>query len=257
MTDQKTIAAALAAPFKPEELKSRPGRGGNTFTYVDARSVAQRLDDVLGIDGWQFEVQVADLAKHVVKGTLTAVVGGKSVQREDFGYPNGAEAMEPLKEGATDALRRCAAQFGVGRSLYTNPTQTALSVAPARLPARPSVPVADELVLPRSIPSAPIGDEQAQVALAAAMMFGQGLCPDHDQAWELKPAGVSKATGKPYNAFWSCAGRTDGQFCKKKPAIAWINLQTRDEGQAMLDAKSKGLHDGNKELEETLESLPF
>jgi hypothetical protein len=80
MTDQKTIAAALAAPFKPEELKSRPGRGGNTFTYVDARSVAQRLDDVLGIDGWQFEVQVADLAKHVVKGTLTAVVGGKSVQ---------------------------------------------------------------------------------------------------------------------------------------------------------------------------------
>ncbi|MFM8279712.1 MAG: Rad52/Rad22 family DNA repair protein [Candidatus Limnocylindrus sp.] len=243
MTDQKTIAAALAAPFKPEELKSRPGRGGNTFTYVDARSVAQRLDDVLGIDGWQFEVQVADLARHVVKGTLTVVIGGKSVQREDFGYPNGAEAMEPLKEGATDALRRCAARFGVG-SLYTNPTQTPLSVAPARLPARSSVPVADELAEPRVRVSAPIADEQAQIALAAAMLFGKGLCPEHDQAWELKPAGVSKATGKPYSAFWSCSGRTDGKFCKQKPSIDWINAQAT---AAPAPAP----------VEETLADLPF
>jgi len=78
------------------------------------------------------------------------------------------------------------------------------------------------------------------------MIFGQGLCPDHDQAWELKPAGVSKATGKPYNAFWSCAGRTDGQFCKKKPAIAWINQQT---APVAAPAPIKP--------EDDLESLPF
>ena len=54
----KQIAAALAAPFTGADLKSRPGRGGMTFTYADARAVAQRLDDVLGLAGWQFEVKI-------------------------------------------------------------------------------------------------------------------------------------------------------------------------------------------------------
>jgi len=56
----KDIAAALLAPFEEKDLKHRPGRAGMTFTYADARAVAQRLDDVLGIEGWQFEVKVAD-----------------------------------------------------------------------------------------------------------------------------------------------------------------------------------------------------
>jgi hypothetical protein len=240
----KEIATALAAPFRPEELKTRPGRAGLTFTYADARAVAQRLDDVLGIAGWQFEVVVADPARNVVKGTLTIVIEGKSVQREDFGYPNGAEAMEPLKEAATDSLRRCAAQIGVGRSLYSSGGGTTASVAPTRHPARVSAPVVDEVPAPKSVPSAPVGDEQAQVALAAAMLFGQGLCLDHDQAWELKPAGVSKATGKPYNAFWSCSGRTDGQFCKRKPSLDWINTQAKVERVA-------------DEPKDDLSSLPF
>ena len=242
----KEIATALAAPFKPEELKTRPGRAGMTFTYADARAVAQRLDDVLGLAGWQFEVVVADPARNVVKGTLTIVIEGKSVQREDFGYPNGAEAMEPLKEAATDALRRCAAQIGVGRSLYGSGGGTPASVAPTRLPARVSVPVADELVAPKVVISAPTSDEQAQVALAAAMLFGQGLCPDHDQAWELKPAGISKATGKPYNAFWSCSGRTDGKFCKNKPSLDWIKAQAKLEPAA-----------SPAQVEDNLSDLPF
>ena len=96
----------------------------------------------------------------------------------------------------------------------------------------------------------------SDVAVAAAMLFAEGECPDHRTAWSFKPAGISKA-GKPYNAFHACSGKSNGTFCQRKPSIAWVNAQVRDEGEAMLAAKAKGLHDGNPELETALEELPF
>jgi len=134
------IAQALQAPFAPEDLKQRPGRGGLTFTYADARAVAARLDDVLGCDGWSFEVAVADPARSVVKGSLALRIDGKSVIREDFGYPNSTQDDEPLKSAASDALRRCAAQSGVGRSLYSPDRSGVAPVAQMRHAAPRLVP---------------------------------------------------------------------------------------------------------------------
>ena len=245
----KNIAAALAAPFKPEELKNRPGRAGMTFTYADARAVAQRLDDVLGLEGWQFEVKVADSTRSVVHGTLIVVIEGKTTIRQDFGYPNSTQDDEPLKSAASDALRRCAAQLGVGRSLYS-PDKVAGSV---QVPPRVQTPLS---VAPRAVSVDSVRETDAILMAKAAMVFVQGECPDHQIGWQLKPAGISKA-GKAYEAFWSCTGRTDGQFCKRKPSADWVNSQTRDEGEAMLAAKAKGLHDGNPALEQSLEELPF
>ena len=96
----------------------------------------------------------------------------------------------------------------------------------------------------------------SDVAVAAAMLFAEGECPDHRTAWSFKPAGISKA-GKAYSAFYACSGKSNGTFCQRKPSIAWTNAQVRDEGEAMLAAKAKGLHDGNPELETALEDLPF
>jgi len=227
----KQIAAALAAPFTGTDLKSRPGRGGMTFTYADARAVAQRLDDVLGLAGWQFEVKVADAQRFVVHGTLIAVIDGVTTVRQDFGYPNSAQDDEPLKSAASDALRRCAAQIGVGRSLYASGTGASLSVAPRPLSVD-SVRV--------SQPSLPTND----VAVAAAMLFAEGECPDHRSAWSFKPAGTSKA-GKPYNAFYACSGKSNGTFCQRKPSIAWVNAQTPPSGEPERTDTSD------------LESLPF
>lgn len=239
----KQIAAALAAPFTGTDLKQRPGRGGMTFTYADARAVAQRLDDVLGLAGWQFEVKVADAQRFVVHGTLIAVIDGVTTVRQDFGYPNSAQDDEPLKSAASDALRRCAAQIGVGRSLYASGTAPSLSVAP-RAVSVDSVRASQPSVL------------STDPVVAAAMLFAEGECPEHRTAWSFKPAGVSKA-GKAYNAFYACSGKSDGQFCRQKPSIAWLNEMTRDEGEAMLAAKAKGLHDGNPALETALDELPF
>jgi hypothetical protein len=214
-----------------------------TFTYADARAVAQRLDDVLGITGWNFESVVVDPTAKAIKGTLTIRVDGVASTKEDYGYPNGGQSDEPLKEASSDALRRCAALLGVGRSLYASGTGSSLSVAPTPLSVAS---------VKASQPSVSTSD----VAVAAAMLFAEGECPDHRTAWSFKPAGISKA-GKAYNAFYACSGKSNGTFCQRKPSIAWTNAQVRDEGEAMLAAKAKGLHDGNPELETALEELPF
>lgn len=214
MSDSKQIAAALSAPFAPEDLKQRPGRGGMTFTYADARAVAQRLDDTLGIEGWQFEVTVAEGARSVVKGSLAVVIGGKTVVREDFGYPNSAQDEEPLKSAASDALRRCAAQLGVGRSLYGSAeARQGIRTAPAT-ETRPSV-------AENSLPEASGDERLARAALAFVQGSTDGAC-SHGTEWTLKPAGVSKV-GKPYAAFWTASHRlSDGSYCREKPSIKWL-----------------------------------
>ena len=247
MSDKKqTTAQALAAPFEAKDLKQRPGRGGLVFTYADARAVAQRLDDVLGLAGWQFEVKVADAARNVVHGTLTISVDGTVTSRQDFGYPNSSQDDEPLKSAASDALRRCAAQVGVGRSLYSPDkgqagTQTA---------TKGQAPV---LEAPGPISGDSTGsltDDQA-LALKAAMLFaeaqGDGTC-SHGEAWSLKPGGVSKATGKPYNPFWAASHKTpDGGWCKDKPSAKWVAAQSSTPAPAQPRMVP----------EESLEELPF
>ena len=235
----RDIAAALAAPFDAKDLKTRPGRAGMTFTYADARAVAQRLDDVLGLTGWQFEVDVADLARGVVKGSLAIVVEGKTVIHEDFGYPNSTSDDEPLKSAASDALRRCAAQIGVGRSLYS-PEKGMQTPARAQTPARsPQIGKSEAL-------STPSDDDI--LAAKAAMIFAQTASEDacsHGEAWSLKPGGISKASGKPYNPFWAASHKApDGSWCREKPSAKWVAAQSAPAPTKLVP-------------EDSLEELPF
>lgn len=41
----------------------------------------------------------------------------------------------------------------------------------------------------------------------------EGACPEHGTPWRLVPAGISKKSGKRYNAFWTCST----QGCDIKP----------------------------------------
>ena len=210
------IAIELEAPFSDKDLKHRPGRAGMTFTYVDARAVAQRLTDVLTIGGWQFKNKPIDLAKGVVKGKLKILVEGAWMTHEDNGYPNSAQDDEPLKSAASDALRRCAAQIGVGRSLYSPERGLASARAAAPVSVAPA---------PKSEGFTGATDDQI-LAAKAAMLFAQSATEDacsHGEAWQLKPGGISKTTGKPYNEFWAASHKApDGSWCKEKPSIKWI-----------------------------------
>ena len=236
----KDIAAALAAPFDAKDLKTRPGRSGMTYTYADVRAIDTRLDEVFGTMGWSFSWEVVDAANAVVRGQLIVSHEGATKTIEEAGYPNAAgRDEEPLKSSVTDSRRRAAAALGIGRSLYS-PER---GQASARAAAPVSVP---QIAKPEA--SSALSDDD-QVMARAAMLFaqgaGDGAC-SHGEEWQLKPGGVSKASGKPYNAFWAASHKgPDGSYCKDKPGQQWVAAKSAPAAQPKLVP------------EEDLSELPF
>lgn len=197
----KDVWDALAMPFEPDQIKQRPGRGGMTFDYVDARDVMNRLDLALGPEHWQFEAHTID--NNVVHGRLLVRVADGWVVREDFGYPNSDDDEEPVKSAASDALKRCAVHIGVGRHLYEKKPRAASSPSGSRAAApRPAAAPAPQLIR------------------TDAEGTPTDVCPVHLVAWAHK-TGVAKTSGKPYD-FWACSEKdADGKFCKQRPPDGW------------------------------------
>lgn len=106
------VRQQLLAPFAPTEVEFLPRSNGNGMPYVDARVVMRRLDDVFGVGGWTFAYDVVPGPSMMVRGTLIIL----DVSKSDAGEANGE--AELLKSAVSDALKRCAVHFGVGRYLY-------------------------------------------------------------------------------------------------------------------------------------------
>jgi hypothetical protein len=116
---------ALRADFDPADIdfriQSTFERSGGTqatvIAYVDARAIQDRLDRVVGPANWAFDwipmLQTAS-AITAAKGTLTICGLAKS----DVGD---AGTTEPTKASVSDALKRAAVMWGIGRSLYALP----------------------------------------------------------------------------------------------------------------------------------------
>jgi len=188
-----------------------------TYTYADVRAIDTRLDEVFGTMGWSFSWEVVDAANAVVRGRLIVNYEGQTKTIEEAGYPNAAgRDEEPLKSSVTDSRRRAAAALGIGRSLYS-PER---GQAPARAAAPVSVAPA-----PKSEGFTGATDDEI-LAAKAAMLFAQAATEDacsHGEEWRLKPGGISKTTGKPYQPFWAASHKApDGSWCKEKPSIKWI-----------------------------------
>ena len=113
------LVAALGAEFSPEEVEFLPRAtsGGMALglPYIDARDVMRRLDAVVGPANWQFDFDVLSSDGKMVRGKLTVF----GVTKCDAGEASQEE--EPLKSAVSDALKRCAVHFGVGRYLYYLP----------------------------------------------------------------------------------------------------------------------------------------
>jgi hypothetical protein len=124
--DVARIAAALAAPFNPSEVRFKPGAvSGNralALAFIDARVIRDRLDSVLGVGGWQDSYRV--LPSGAVMCRLRCRIGGEWVSRTDVGGPSEQpDAGDRVKAAFSDALKRAAVKFGVGRYLYRLPAQ--------------------------------------------------------------------------------------------------------------------------------------
>ena len=121
----EAMLQALKNPFEPRFVKCRVGatskdkRKGIALFYIDSREVQKRLDDVCGIDGWQSKFYPTD--KGVVCELSIRMPDGTWITKSDGGVYT--EKVTPFKGGCSDAFKRAAVQFGVGRYLYYIPNQ--------------------------------------------------------------------------------------------------------------------------------------
>ena len=125
-TAVKTITDTLSAPFDPKEVKFKPqsvkGNRALALAYVDVRVIEDRLDGVLGVEGWQDEYET--LADGSVVCRLRLRLGEQWITKMDVGSPSEQpDGGDRLKAAFSDALKRAAVKFGIGRYLYRLPPQ--------------------------------------------------------------------------------------------------------------------------------------
>ena len=116
MTQHRDLFAALAAPFDPDEVKLRT-QAGRQLHYVTARTVMNRLDDVLGPENWWDDF--VPLEHSVICRLTIRLPDGTILTKSDAGgYAGMADPGDDDKSGFADAFKRAAVKFGVGRYLY-------------------------------------------------------------------------------------------------------------------------------------------
>ena len=115
----REVWEGLASAFSEEEIEFLPRAHSNGkalgLAYIDARTVMNRLDAVVGAGNWSFDFDVVSPDGKMVKGKLTVL----GVTKHDAG--EGSAEDEVLKSAVSDALKRCAVHFGIGRYLYYLP----------------------------------------------------------------------------------------------------------------------------------------
>ena len=135
--DWRAIGAALCAPFAPEAVEWRiQGKGGanqraQLVAYVSARAVAERLDDVVTPGGWSFDWSPLHVDAGGNVQTARGVLTIHGVSKSDIGTASNFEAS---KGCVSDALKRCAVLWGVGRDLYGLPQVWVTLDAQGRVP---------------------------------------------------------------------------------------------------------------------------
>lgn len=116
-----TIWTKLAAEFPREQISWRAqnvkkdGATALALAYIDARDVMDRLDAVLGPDGWQDAYEVHE---HVTICTIMVKSGDAWIAKADGA---GDTDVEAEKGRISDAFKRAAVKLGVGRYLYAIP----------------------------------------------------------------------------------------------------------------------------------------
>lgn len=123
--DMMELFTALCEPFPIEEISWRVGPTnernrkpdqplrGQPLCYVDARTVMDRLDSVCNCDGWQCNYTPGVGASIVCN--IGVRIAGDWIWKADGAGPSD---MEAEKGALSDAFKRAAVRFGVGRYLY-------------------------------------------------------------------------------------------------------------------------------------------
>jgi hypothetical protein len=130
MSNNLTLAEKfekLREPFPADEVHWRvaqvgKGRGGKIWAkvlaYMDNRCVMDRLDEVFGPENWRNEFKPAPATGKDNDSIICGIslrIGDEWITKWD-GASN--SDIEPTKGGLSDAMKRAAVQWGIGRYLY-------------------------------------------------------------------------------------------------------------------------------------------
>jgi Rad52/22 family double-strand break repair protein len=213
-SDVRVIARALAAPFSETEVKFKPqavkGNRALALAYVDVRAIMDRLDSVLGFENWQDDYQL--LPDNSVLCRLRLRIGKKWVTKMDVGGPSEQpDGGDRLKAAVSDALKRAAVKFGIGRYLYRLPQQWAdydpvkrQFTSPPRLPDWATAPKSAKTASPPAAekkPGLPASGKELHRRLRDADndLASKGLCPIGALLSHVTQAGVKAGFGADLN----------------------------------------------------------
>lgn len=183
----ETLAAALAAPFDPKDIKFKPQLVKNNrclaMAFIDARLIQDRLDETVGVENWQDRYDFLPDGSVVCR--LRLKLGGRWITKTDVGSPSEQpDSGDRVKAAVSDALKRAAVKFGIGRYLY-------------RLPATwvDYDPVKKQIVQPPSLPAFAIPKAKSKpVAEPKPEVVGPGK-PQPSKPDTPKPSQGLPATG--------------------------------------------------------------
>jgi hypothetical protein len=118
------IQAGLRLPFRMKEVGWKPqavkGNRAMACAYIDARNVMDRLDEVVGVGNWRDDYTV--LPDNSVVCQLSVRIAGEWIPKTDVGSPSEQpDGGDRTKAAFSDALKRAAVKFGIGRYLYELP----------------------------------------------------------------------------------------------------------------------------------------
>lgn len=110
--------------------KTRPAKGGGTWTYVSGSYMKKKLNMLFGWN-WDFEIVneqiLLEAGEVVVKGKLTCRSNGVTIVKMQYGnkdimFKKGTTTPlsigNDMKAAATDALKKCAAELGIAQDVY-------------------------------------------------------------------------------------------------------------------------------------------
>jgi len=110
----------LAEPFPVKQIHWRLGattgdkKSGIALAYLDARDVMDRLDSVVGPEGWCDQYEETRSGRIICELGIT-IDGRGHVYKSDGA---GDTAVEGEKGAMSDAFKRAAVKWGIGRYLY-------------------------------------------------------------------------------------------------------------------------------------------
>jgi hypothetical protein len=188
-----SLMERLAAPFPPELVSWRVGsttqdkKKGMALAFIDARDVMNRLDEVVGPENWQDRYPHAG-AKTVCEIDIWCEGRGWVTKADGAGDTD----VEKEKGSLSDAFKRAAVRWGIGRYLYDLPSPW-VELEPAGRSFK--ISAAGQAMLKRVMAGekvsteAPQNDGPAAVDLAIRVLRDTKSGPEFKAVWEANYQG--------------------------------------------------------------------